>query len=332
MNRILRWFFKDGAPEHPPQPKELLGPLASEDYFRGYRASKRHPHSPSTGSEGGCDICGMAASSPLHEQPWERLSEAELAAEKERDKRREARSAGVAPPPVRWGWDTGIRTGQGDAGDYIAHLREERSQGKSLTTLPTNVEGSIRLEGKAAEGFFKQAAAADDLEAAADPIIRQIVTVYGGKQDFPDLITVEHKEHPMRLNIKITAEDFTGAISAILDLAKYDGITVYEVTEDKGYESVTETHESSPTVDTSTIHHTDPDQIRAYMRAAAVYRDAPTEVLYKGQHDEHPRWRSVRVIGRAQHVKDAWRVFDLDKQEPRTFVLSGIQQVKESRL
>lgn len=45
-----------------------------DDYFGGYRSKYRHPHSPSTGSEGFCDICGHGSGSSMHEQPWRRVS------------------------------------------------------------------------------------------------------------------------------------------------------------------------------------------------------------------------------------------------------------------
>lgn len=53
------------------------------DYFRGYRSKYRHPHSPSTGSAGGCDICGHVSSSRMHEQPWRRLTFEEFQEERQ---------------------------------------------------------------------------------------------------------------------------------------------------------------------------------------------------------------------------------------------------------
>lgn len=56
-------------------------PLADKDYFRGYRGHLPHPFSPSTGSEGRCDLCGFGPVNRMHDKPYQRLTEAELEAE-----------------------------------------------------------------------------------------------------------------------------------------------------------------------------------------------------------------------------------------------------------
>jgi hypothetical protein len=196
-------------------------------------------------------------------------------------------------------WDTGIRTGQGDAGDYVAHLRENPPKPRFSDVRDFPGRSGLR-------------------------IVRQPTP----KHD----LRILKEEYPMRLNIKIVAENINDAINAILELGQADGIKVYEVTDDKGYESVTETHENSPTVDDSTVTYHRTEDIRTYMDAAAVAHVVPVFVSYKGSADLTWHQRRVRVVGHSRGLNDAWRVFDLDKQEPRTFVLSGISKVTGPRI
>jgi hypothetical protein len=93
------------------------------DYFNGYRSHRPHPWMGSTGSEGRCDICGRMQTRD-HEPPWQRATEMEL--EEERRAVRRAEAAGTVPLAVSHAWDKANPSGEGMAGDYLAHVRELR--------------------------------------------------------------------------------------------------------------------------------------------------------------------------------------------------------------
>lgn len=296
----MRWPWQRPAPERP-------GPLASKDYFQGYRAHKPHPMTSSTGSEGRCDICGGYWDDRRHDKPWVRLTEAELSAEATR----KPVSIPLAPAPVSHPWDTGVRNGQGEAGDYVAHVRELRAKRppKSIQVGPEALVQAQVAQERAVEDRF---------------ITDQLVEAFGGKRDALGTTIIEHKEEPVKINFTVEVDDLMQGFKVAEAIRQAGGATLAAQLESE----VTETHESSPSY-TPTRRYFDGDEIVRALDKASTEPPKPVLVRYTSAGSETPRTRRVTVHGRTTHTAGVgWKVFDLDIQEPRTFVLSHIDWVE----
>jgi hypothetical protein len=202
------------------------------------------------------------------------------------------RSIPITPSPVTWPWDMG-RTGQGDAGDYVAHLRARRDS--------PNTPKSERQQIK--DLLFP-------VEYGQGPSLKTIADKY------------MKGDTRMKITINVEVESLTALANLVLnDPPKGVKILSFEETAE-----VTETHENSPTVAIPvTVQYTIRARVREYMDNVSG-TDKVVSVYYEGNNDVQPAWRDVTVsrpLG-----GDAWTVFDVGKQEPRTFILSNIHIVK----
>ena len=118
--------------------------LWQSDYFRGYRDYRPHPHMPATGTEGRCEVCGGRGDNRMHDEPWVRLTEAELQAEARRERERNRPLIPFARPT--FAWDGGAFKGEGRAGDYLNHVRTQRKERMQTTFLITIDSPHLTLE------------------------------------------------------------------------------------------------------------------------------------------------------------------------------------------
>lgn len=45
----------------------MIRQATEDEYFRGHKADKPHPHMPATGTEGMCELCRDGRESPFHQ-------------------------------------------------------------------------------------------------------------------------------------------------------------------------------------------------------------------------------------------------------------------------
>jgi hypothetical protein len=354
----------------------------------------------STGSEGRCDICGRSSTRD-HQPPYERLTEAELQAEKDREIAREVKTGGFQPPPVRHLWEQDRPGGEGPAGDYLDHLRSIRSDPERPASMraaaksilfpfeygagkqrpkvvvvppsPTEFESPLDREPWAAgPEFLVQAEAAERIARASEPAVNALVDALGGTR-VQDCIVIEKGDTMPPIQrawapdylvrayfdqseewitadgrrIKIAEMLYDHALNALLFLERVqddlpihvDGKHVqdtplYKAIYGRVFEklvlsatALTETHENSPTYTQARVFLVGRNDIADYL-AKVAGTDTEVIVAYKGLTDLAPKRRVVTVSRpNPGDGRRSWVVFDVDKQEPRTFLTDRIASV-----
>lgn len=174
-----------------------------DDYARGYRGHLPHPCTVLQGTTS-CMLCGGHPDRKMHDEPHQRITEAQYRAEQHGLNAEDARMRGQPQPP--WPWDNHPPDGQGDAGGYVAHLREKGYHaGVGDETQGKTVMGLRAPDGDAARRAWK------DL---------MFLHHYGGKPAIKEA-SMKHT-----ITLELTSESLDALAEAALDLAEYDNVSV----------------------------------------------------------------------------------------------------------